>query len=45
MQHAHEFHPSTPSLCLHDGKLINVVRYVNYYIDSKGHYQAKKRKW
>ena len=42
MQHAYEFHPSTPSLCLHDGKLINVVRYVNYYIDSKGHYQAKK---
>lgn len=41
MDHAYEFHPSTPSLCLHNGKLINVVRYVNYYIDEQGQYRAK----
>ena len=41
MMHSHEFHPSTPSLCLHNGQLINVVRYVNYYIDENGHYKGK----
>lgn len=41
MKHNYEFHPSTPSICLHNNKLINVVRYVNYYIDSEGEYKAK----
>ncbi len=41
MNHNYEFHPSTPSICLQNNKIINVVRYVNYYIDQDGHYKAK----
>lgn len=44
VNHEYEFHPSTPSLCMHNGQLINVVRYVNYYIDSNGQYQGKNEK-
>tara|TARA_B100000123_G_scaffold146575_1_gene108262 strand:+ start:14585 stop:16687 length:2103 start_codon:yes stop_codon:yes gene_type:complete len=41
MNHDYEYHASTPSLCIHNGQLINVVRYVNYYIDENGEYKAK----
>ena len=46
MKHRYEFHPSTPSLCLHNGQLINVVRYVNYYIvpEKNNWYYAKDDK-
>ena len=38
--HPYEFHPSTPTICIHNNQLIAVVRYVNYYIDAKGNYKA-----
>tara|TARA_B100000424_G_C22939820_1_gene500119 strand:+ start:686 stop:2788 length:2103 start_codon:yes stop_codon:yes gene_type:complete len=41
MNHKYEFHASTPSLCIHNGQLINIVRYVNFHIDRDGHYHAK----
>tara|TARA_B100000900_G_scaffold259070_1_gene220826 strand:- start:6922 stop:9036 length:2115 start_codon:yes stop_codon:yes gene_type:complete len=40
-KHVYEFHASTPSLCFHNGELIVIIRYVNYYIDENGHYRAK----
>lgn len=33
-----EFVSSTPTFCMHDGKLVAMVRYVNYYIDDNGSY-------
>ena len=40
MDHKYEFHPSTPTICLHGDQLIATVRYVNYYIDTNGRYKS-----
>lgn len=43
MKHTHEYHSSTPSICFYQDKLICLVRYVNYYLDEKGHYKSKNK--
>lgn len=40
-KHAFEYHPSTPSVCMHNNKLYVVVRFINYYIDQEGKYKSK----
>ena len=37
-----DFNSSTPSMVLHNNKLITNVRYVNYHIDDKGGYVQKE---
>lgn len=36
------FNASTPSFCMHNGKLVVNVRYVDYYIDDAGNYINKE---
>ena len=43
MKHTYEYHSSTPSICFYQDKLICLVRYVNYYLDEKGHYKSKNK--
>tara|TARA_B100000282_G_C31737143_1_gene494090 strand:+ start:144 stop:2228 length:2085 start_codon:yes stop_codon:yes gene_type:complete len=40
-EHSYQFHPSTPSICMHNDKLVSVVRYVDYYLNEEGYYKSK----
>ncbi len=41
MGHSYQFHSSTPSICMHNGKLVSVVRFVDYYLNEEGFYKSK----
>ena len=41
MKHQFEFHNSSPSIVFYQDKIIQVVRYINYYLDSNGFYKSK----
>ena len=34
-KHEYEFHKSSPSIVFYQDKIIQVVRYINYYLDHK----------
>ena len=41
MKHEYEFHKSSPSIVFYQDKIIQVVRYINYYLDPNGFYKSK----